>query len=109
MSEDQTTEACQARIANKEPFTNAQSVIESREETHGDYQNQAGLAQLTKTLWRSAPGWQKLSLAQRESLDMVATKVSRILLGDPNTADSWLDLAGYSTLIHNILVKGTPL
>jgi len=40
-----------------------------------------------------------LSHSQRESLDMIAHKIGRILNGDPNYADSWVDIAGYAQLI----------
>jgi hypothetical protein len=33
-------------------------------------------------------------------------KMSRILCGNPNEPDHWRDIAGYATLIENILVHG---
>jgi len=87
----------------------AQSVIESREESHGDYRVQAALSQAQKDLLRASPGWERLAPDQRETLDMICVKMSRVLNGDPNTADHWLDMAGYATLVHNHLTKGTPL
>ena len=45
----------------------------------------------------------KLSSSQWESLEMVAHKIGRILNGDPNYADSWVDIAGYAQLIVNQL------
>jgi len=86
-----------------------QSIIESREDSHGDYQVQAALSQAQKELFRASPGWERLAPHQRETLDMICVKMSRILNGDPNTADHWLDMAGYATLSHNVLTKGTHL
>jgi len=37
--------------------------------------------------------------SQIESLHMIAHKIGRILNGDPNYDDSWVDIAGYSQLI----------
>lgn len=34
--------------------------------------------------------------AQKETLDMIAHKIARIITGDPNYIDSWLDIAGYA-------------
>jgi hypothetical protein len=36
---------------------------------------------------------------QRESLDMIQHKISRILNGDPNIVDSWADIAGYAHIV----------
>ena len=43
---------------------------------------------------------------QIECLDMIAHKIGRILNGDPNYDDSWVDVAGYTTLVVDRL-KGT--
>jgi hypothetical protein len=40
---------------------------------------------------------------QRESLDMIAHKIARILNGNPNVHDHWHDIAGYATLVANDL------
>ena len=41
---------------------------------------------------------------QLEALDMIAHKIGRILAGDPNYADSWVDIAGYAQLVANRLL-----
>jgi hypothetical protein len=38
-----------------------------------------------------------------ESLDMIANKIARIVNGDPNYLDSWVDIVGYTTLVVNKL------
>ena len=45
----------------------------------------------------------KLSRSQKEALDMIAHKIGRILNGDPNYADSWIDIAGYAKLVADEL------
>ena len=40
---------------------------------------------------------------QQEALDMICHKVSRIINGDPDHADSWHDIAGYAQLVANRL------
>lgn len=40
---------------------------------------------------------------QREALDMICHKIARILNGDPNYADSWVDIAGYAKLVADRL------
>lgn len=36
---------------------------------------------------------------------MIAHKIGRILNGDPNYADSWIDIAGYAKLVADRLEK----
>jgi len=52
---------------------------------------------------KASAGWDRLSFAQKESLEMIQHKTARILNGDPNYADSWHDIAGYATLIDDML------
>lgn len=84
----------------------AQATIEERNSTHGDYEVQATLSQALKTLLRRQTGWDNLSIEQRETLDMLCVKMSRVLCGDPNEPDHWLDMMGYVKLVHNQLLKG---
>jgi hypothetical protein len=87
----------------------AQAVIENREATHGDYRAQSNLSQSLKALLRDAKAWEGLPVDQAETLDMICVKMSRILHGNNNEPDHWLDIAGYATLSHNTLTKGTHL
>ena len=49
-----------------------------------------------------------LSAVQRESLDMIATKIARLVCGDPNDRDSWLDIQGYAKLAEDRCGIATP-
>lgn len=40
---------------------------------------------------------------QMESLDMICHKIGRIINGDPNYDDSWVDIAGYAQLVADRL------
>jgi hypothetical protein len=42
---------------------------------------------------------------QTEALHMIAHKIGRILNGDPNYADSWIDIAGYAQLVADRLTS----
>jgi hypothetical protein len=44
-----------------------------------------------------------LTAEQREALDMIFHKIGRIVNGDPNYPDSWVDIAGYAQLVANTL------
>ena len=43
---------------------------------------------------------------QQEAIDMICHKIGRIVNGDPNYADSWIDIAGYAKLVADRL-EGT--
>lgn len=45
----------------------------------------------------------RLAQDQQEALDMIAHKIGRIVNGDPDYADSWIDIAGYAKLVANRL------
>lgn len=79
------------------------NTLNERSKTYGKYEDQASFAQSLKELLRTAQGWANLTLPQRESMEMIATKQARILFGDPDHVDGWHDIAGYSTLIEKIL------
>ena len=40
-----------------------------------------------------------LSAPMREALDMIAHKIARIIAGNPEDIDSWVDIAGYAELV----------
>ncbi len=74
-------------------------VLNERDTTHGNYKDVADIAQVLKNNFRACPNWNNLKRDQIESLEMIATKVSRILHGDPDHVDSWEDISGYADLV----------
>jgi hypothetical protein len=77
------------------------SIIHQREKTHGDYERQARLSQDLKTRIRQEA--HTLTHQQLESIEMICVKIARIVCGNPNEADHWLDVQGYAELIHKNL------
>jgi hypothetical protein len=73
-------------------------VIAERQKTHGDFRQLAAIAQDLRLTLRCSPGWEDLSATQREALDSITVKLSRIVCGDAAHADHWLDIAGYAAL-----------
>lgn len=80
------------------PADLSDALLIERSRTHGDYEVNAAVSQKLKGFMHGHPGWFNLSPKQRESLDLIATKIGRILAGDPNHADHWNDVAGYARL-----------
>lgn len=74
------------------------SLICERESTHGDFTEQAALAQRLKATMAEGRNWPGLSPMQREAIEQIAVKISRILSGNPTHPDHWMDIAGYAAL-----------
>lgn len=91
------------------------ALLAEREKTHGDFSEHADVTQYIKDLLRFKPGWEKLTPAMRESLDMIAHKVGRIMAGSAFVNDHWDDIAGYARLVSLRItesrkrVKGKPV
>lgn len=77
--------------------------IEQRKSRYGDYYENARVMQNIKAAMRDSPNWDRLTPAMKESLEMVAHKIGRILGGDPNFHDNWYDIEGYTNLITKTL------
>ena len=86
-------------------MTTLQQTLNERAATHGFFAINSRIAQQLKDLIRNQDSYEKLTYAQRESLDMIMHKVSRILSGDPKFIDSWRDIAGYAQLVVDELQK----
>jgi hypothetical protein len=80
-------------------------ILTERAKTHGDFRNTAELGQGAKLIWRSESGWSRLTPTQREALDMIASKIARILCGNPHAADHWVDIQGYAQLVAEDLQR----
>ena len=82
-------------------------ILDEREKTHGDYYRVAMMAQELKDAMRRGKNWKTLDDTQRETLEMIASKIGRILSGNPHEVDHWRDIAGYAALIERWLTACT--
>jgi hypothetical protein len=73
-------------------------ILAERAKTHGDYTDHADITQSLKAVMRRGPQWTELEPHERETLEMIAHKVGRILAGNPHFEDHWADIAGYARL-----------
>lgn len=74
------------------------AVLSERATTHGSYKDNAMHAQVLRNIWRSSAHWAAMPVEHRESLDMIACKLSRILSGQSSFEDHWIDISGYAEL-----------
>jgi hypothetical protein len=85
--------------------TSIDATLAERGTRYGKFSGHAEIAQRLKGVMRTYEAKRGCDLDpdQREALDMIAHKIARILNGDPNYADSWVDIAGYAKLIADRL------
>lgn len=77
--------------------------LQERGVRYGEYRDVSWTAQMLKNILRQSTTWEQTTPYQRESLDMICNKMSRIVNGDPNYIDSWHDIQGYAKLVEDEL------
>jgi hypothetical protein len=77
--------------------------LDDRHKKYGSYLTNAQGAQNIKQAFENTERWNDLRPYQKESLQLIATKISRILNGDPDNVDSWHDISGYAQLVEKEL------
>ena len=77
--------------------------LEARGNAYGSFKSGSGISQYLKG--SKDMGTAKLSHSHSEALDMIFSKISRIINGDANHSDSWHDIAGYALLAEKEVVN----
>ena len=86
---------------------NLDGILAERGARYGSFASQAAFSQYLKDTLRKHKNYDELMHSQKEALEMIMHKISRILNGDPNYDDSWRDIAGYAELIVKELNENT--
>ena len=79
------------------------AVLQQRGLRYGEFKDIANISQQLKSVMYSSTNYSSLPNDMKESLQMIAHKIARILEGDPYYDDSWVDIAGYAKLVANRL------
>lgn len=74
------------------------TILIERGSRYGKFKDLALIDQNLKAALHESPNWWMLDAHHQTALEMIAHKMSRILNGDPNYEDSWVDIAGYAKL-----------
>lgn len=98
-------EACTFTPKQEPEVSGVDKVLDEREEQYGSYMQSADTAIKIKSAMHNAIARNDMHLYpdQLMSLDMIAVKLSRIVNGNPAHRDSWIDIAGYATLVADRL------
>jgi hypothetical protein len=83
------------------------NILQERGERYGPFETTALISQQLKMMMQESPKWNRLTSVQRESLEMIQHKIARMLNGDPDYIDNWVDIVGYATLALEAMQDGT--
>ncbi len=89
--------------------TNINTMLAGRESRYGKFPRHAQISQELKMTVSHYMKGKCLEPDQVEALEMICHKIARVLNGDANYADNWVDIAGYATLIANRLLLNTNI
>jgi hypothetical protein len=81
------------------------ATLDARAVEYGKFIEGAEVMQMLKRVVQNALNNRDKTLAhdQAESLDMIIHKIGRIINGNPDVVDHWLDIAGYAQLVADRL------
>ena len=84
---------------------NVDTVLDERGARYGKFVGHSAVSQDLKFVISGHLRDRNKELAsdQAEALDMICHKIARIVNGDPNYSDSWIDIAGYAKLVADRL------
>lgn len=97
-----------ARMQGPSAFKDIDATLAERGDKYGKFKDTAAVIYKLKSVLRNHASEQHKSFAfdQAEALDMICHKLGRIVNGDPDYADSWIDIAGYAKLVADRLATG---
>jgi len=79
--------------------------LAQRGKHYGDFVKTFDVIQQIKDALKDGVGWAAMPPERRETLEMIAVKLGRLVSGDSGHADSWHDIAGYARLVEGDLQK----
>lgn len=91
----------------EENMQDIQETLIERGKRYGEFNGHAIITQSLKDTIRLHSEIQNKYLPhyQKEALDMICHKIGRIINGDSDYIDSWVDIVGYAQLVVNELEK----
>jgi len=89
----------------QEEANGVDAILDARGSNYGSFLRLSQVTQRLKGVAHTfaAQHNKTFDVDQAEALDLIFTKIGRILNGDPNHVDSWIDIAGYAKLVSDRL------
>lgn len=84
--------------------------LTARGKTHGDFRDNGWIACQLRETFRRMPNWPNMAPSMQLALDEMALKIARMGSSgaDPFYDEPWRDIAGYATVILNMLSHPAP-
>jgi hypothetical protein len=82
-----------------------EQILQDREADYGQFKMLAKLSQDLKEVVARQYKWGEMPPNHKESIEMILHKISRLVNGNSHKADTWLDIAGYATLVASEIMK----
>jgi hypothetical protein len=84
---------------------NVDKTLDTRAQSYGKFKDGAALMQAIKRSMAEHAARHNKAFAddQWEALEMIVHKIGRIVNGNPDVTDHWVDIAGYATLVADRL------
>ena len=84
---------------------NVDKTLDTRAQSYGKFKDGAALMQAIKRSMaeHAAKYGKTFADDQWEALEMIVHKIGRIVNGNPDVVDHWVDIAGYATLVADRL------
>jgi hypothetical protein len=85
--------------------TSVDETLDTRAQSYGKFKDGAALMQAIKRSMAEHAARHNKAFAddQWEALEMIVHKIGRIVNGNPDVTDHWVDIAGYATLVADRL------
>lgn len=84
---------------------NTPELIQTREASHGKFEDNAALTVEIMECYRKSPHWNTAPPTVKVAVYMIVHKMSRALSGSVLFDDHWKDVQGYASLVENICPK----
>lgn len=82
---------------------NVSAVLSERGSSYGDFSDNARIAQSLKRSVREGLGWSEMPGYMQEGVDMILSKLSRLVTGNWAHEDNLVDIQGYARLMQDRL------
>lgn len=89
-------------------MTEINEILNERGSRYGSFSGNGRVAQAIKAAMRDSPNWETLSDDKKECFEMLASKVSRILNGDPDYKHNYIDCIGFLQLVIENIEGNEP-
>jgi len=95
------TKSSWQKVVEEVESVSVDKTLDARAEMYGKFKDGATLMQSIKRELSAHAAKHGKTFAddQWEALEMIVHKIGRIVNGDPDVTDHWVDIAGYATLI----------